>query len=193
MVKVNTQYSKKLLRNFEIFHFFRKSISKSVINMIIIINLLALFYFTGGYIIFSILYQFKIPKFLLEVVGFLVNLMIAMILPIIYFIMCKRAIKNLKRNYRIEEGMKIEYEFGGNDVKVSLSTPFENDNFIRNYSSIDKIYETSKYFYIYFSKYDLFILPKENLTKEDLSKVQSIFKENLGENKLVKRWKGGKF
>ena len=187
MVKVNTQYSKKLLRNFEIFHFFRKSISKSVINIIIIINLLALFYFTGGYIIFAMLYQFKIPKSLLEVVGFLVNLMIAMILPIIYFIMCKRAIKNLKRDYRIEEGMKIEYEFGGNDVKVSLSTPFENDNFIHNYSSIDKIYETSKYFYIYFSKYDLFILSKENLTKEDLSKVQSIFKENLSENKLVKR------
>lgn len=187
MVKVNTQYSKKLLRNFEIFHFFRKSISKSVINMIIIINLLALFYFTGGYIIFAMLYQFKIPKSLLEVVGFLVNLMIAMILPIIYFIICKRTIKNLKRNYRIEEGMKIEYEFGENDVKVSLSTTFENDNFIHNYSSIDKIYETSKYFYIYFSKYDLFILSKENLTKEDLSKVQSIFKENLGENKLVKR------
>ena len=110
-----------------------------------------------------------------------------MILPIIYFIICKRAIKRLKRYYRIEKGMKIDYEFGENEVKLSLSTPFENDSFIYTYNSIDKIYETSKYFYIYFSKYDLFILSKENLANEDLSKLQSIFKENINENKFVKR------
>lgn len=187
MIKVSTQYTKRLLRSFEIFHFFRKSIFKSILNIFLIIYLLAIFYITDGYLIFWLFSQFRIPKSLLEVFCFLCGLLMAMVLPIIYFIICKRAIKRLKRYYRIEKGMKIDYEFGENEVKLSLSTPFENDSFIYTYNSIDKIYETSKYFYIYFSKYDLFILSKENLANEDLAKLQSIFKENINENKFVKR------
>ena len=188
MIKVSTQYTKRLLRSFEIFHFFRKSIFKSILNIFLIIYLLAIFYITDGYLIFWLFSQFRIPKSLLEVFCFLCGLLMAMILPSIYYFgIYKPLVSRLKRNYRIEKGMKIDYEFGENELKLSLSTPFENDSFIYTYNSIDKIYETSKYFYIYFSKYDLFILSKENLANEDLSKLQSIFKANINKDKLAKR------
>lgn len=187
MVKVNTKYSKNLLRNFEIFHFFRKSIFKSILTIILIIDLLALFYFTGGLTAAIVIHYFKMPQSWQEVMEYIVALIIIMILPTIYFFSCKNAIKHLKQNYRIEKDMELEYEFGKNEVKVNLSTPFENDSFISNYKSVHKIYETSKYFYIYFSKYDLFILAKENLADGDLSKLENIFKANISQNKLIRR------
>lgn len=191
MIKVNTLYSKKLLRSFEIFHFFRKSIFKSVLNIILIISLFIPLYLVTCVILSGLYFQLVFIKnsgfeatSLIDIVGLII---VAMILPVIYFILCKRTIKHLKRDYRIEEGMKVEYEFGENEVKVSLSTPFESDSFIYNYKSIDKIYETSKYFYIYLSEYDLFILAKENLANEDLSNLKNIFKANISEDKLAKR------
>lgn len=190
MINVNTLYSKKLLRSFEIFHFFRKSIFKSVLNIILIISLIVPLYLITGVILSGLYFQLVFIKnsefeatSLIDIIGLII---FAMILPIIYFILCKRTIKHLKRDYRIEEGMKVEYEFGENEVEVSLSTPFESDSFIYNYKSIDKIYETSKYFYIYLSEYDLFILAKENLTDTDIWKLEDIFNKNLSENKFVR-------
>lgn len=191
MIKVNTKYSKSLLRNFEVFHFFRKSILKSALTIILIINLLAFLYLISCVILSGLYFKLVYIKSqgfeamsLVDIIGFII---IAMILPTIYFLSYKNAIKHLRQNYRIEKDMEVEYEFSENKVKVSLSTPFENDSFIYNYNSIDKIYETSKYFYIYFSKYELFILPKENLINEDLSALENIFKINVSENKLIKR------
>lgn len=192
MIEVSTQYTKKTIRDYAIFHFLRKSLLKTILSIIVIIYLLFLFYLFEGLICAG--FHFSLVKVLasglkindlIDIIGFIIFLMI---LPSIYYFgIYKPLVSRLKRNYRIEKDMKIDYEFGENDVKLSLSTPFENDSFIYTYNSIDKIYETSKYFYIYFSKYDLFILSKENLASEDLSKLQSIFEENLNENKFVKR------
>lgn len=191
MIKANTKYSKSLLRDFEIFHFFRKSILKSILTIVLIIYLLVVLYFIDGLIyiglhfcIVGILASGLSMMDLFNIIAFIILLMI---LPTIYFFSCKSAIKRLRRNYRIEKDMELEYEFGKNEMKVSLSTPFENDSFIYTYNSIDKIYETSKYFYIYFSKYDLFILAKENLANADISNLENIFKENISENKFVRR------
>ena len=192
MVKTETKYTKKTIRDYAIFHFLRKSLSKTILSIIVIIHLLILLYFFECFICIG--FHFSLVKVLasgleindlIDIIGFIIFLMI---LPSIYYFgIYKPLVSRLKRNYRIEKDMKIDYEFGENEVKLSLSTPFENDSFIYTYNSIDKIYETSKYFYIYFSKYDLFILSKENLANEDLSKLQSIFEENLNENKFVKR------
>lgn len=191
MIKVNTKYSKSLLKSFEVFHFFRKSILKSVLTTVLIMYLLVVLYFISCIILSGLYFQLVYiksngfePMSLFEIMGFII---VGMILPTIYFFICKNAIKRLRKNYRIEKDMELEYEFSENEVKVSLSTQFENDSFIYNYNSIDKIYETSKYFYIYFSKYDLFILSKENLIDGDLSKLENIFKLNVGKSKLIKR------
>ena len=192
MIEVSTQYTKKTIRDYAIFHFLRKSLLKTILSIIVIIYLLYLLYLFEGLICIG--FYFSLVKVLasgleindlINIIGFIIFLMI---LPSIYYFgIYKPLVSRLKRNYRIEKDMKIDYEFGENEVKLSLSTPFENDSFIYTYNSINKIYETSKYFYIYFSKYDLFILSKENLASEDLSKLQSIFEENLNENKFVKR------
>ena len=192
MVKTQTKYTKKTLRDYTTFHFLRKSLSNTIPSIIVIINLLILLYFVDGLIYIGL--HFSIVGILasgfdmidlFNIIGFIIFLMI---LPSIYYFgIYKPLVKRLKRDYKIEKDRQIEYEFSKGEIKVISSSELEKNEFIYTYNSIDKIYETSKYFYIYFSKYDLFILPKENLTKEDLSKVQSIFKENLGENKLVKR------
>lgn len=191
MMKVSTHYSKKLLRSFEIFHFFRKSIFKSVLNIFSIIDLFVLLYLVGAIPLTGLHFQLVSIKNsgfeATSLINIICAIIFAMILPVIYFILCKITIKHLKRDYRIEEGTKVEYEFGENEVKVSLSTPFESDSFIYDYKSIDKIYETSKYFYIYLSKYDLFILAKENLTDTYIWKLEDIFNKNLSENKFVRR------
>lgn len=191
MIKVSTQYSKSLLRNFEVFHFFRKSILKSILTIVLIIDLLVFLYLISCVILSGLYFQLVYIKSqgfeVMSLFDITACVIVGMILPAIYFFSCKNAIKHLRQNYRIEKDMKAEYEFSENEVKVNLSTQFENDSFTYNYKSINKIYETSKYFYIYFSKYDLFILSKENLADGDLSKIQSIFKKNLSKNKLVKR------
>lgn len=191
MIKVSTQYSKSLLRNFEVFHFFRKSILKSILTIVLIIDLLVFLYLISCVILSGLYFQLVYIKSqgfeVMSLFDIAACVIVGMILPAIYFFSCKNAIKHLRQNYRIEKDMKAEYEFSENEVKVNLSTQFENDSFTYNYKSINKIYETSKYFYIYFSKYDLFILSKENLADGDLSKIQSIFKKNLSKNKLVKR------
>lgn len=192
MIKANTKYSKSLLRDFEIFHFFRKSILKSILTIVLVIYLLVVLYFISCIILSGLYFQLVYIKSngfetmsLFNIMGFVV---FEMILPTIYYFgIYKPLVKRLKRNYRIEKDMELEYEFGKNEMKVSLSTPFENDSFIYTYNSIDKIYETSKYFYIYFSKYDLFILAKENLANADISNLENIFKENISENKFVRR------
>ena len=192
MVKTQTKYTKKTLRDYATFHFLRKSLSNTIPSIIVIINLLILLYFVDGLIYIGL--HFSIVGILasgfdmidlFNIIGFIIFLMI---LPSIYYFgIYKPLVKRLKRDYKIEKDRQIEYEFSKGEIKVISSSELEKNEFIYTYNSIDKIYETSKYFYIYFSKYDLFILPKENLTKENLSKVQSIFKENLSENKLVKR------
>ena len=96
MMKVNTLYSKKLLRSFEIFHFFRKSIFKSVLNIILIISLFVPLYLVTCVIFSGLYFQLVFIKnsgfeatSLIDIIGLII---FAMILPIIYFILYQRKI-----------------------------------------------------------------------------------------------------
>ena len=62
MVKTETKYTKKTIRDYAIFHFLRKSLSKTILSIIVIIHLLILLYFFECFICIG--FHFSLVKVL---------------------------------------------------------------------------------------------------------------------------------
>ena len=67
---------------------------------------------------------------------------------------------------------------------VTKSDEYNGESEIK-YTGISKVYETSKYFFIYYTKNQTFIVERNSLAVSDAEKVSGVLKAVLGKNYIV--------